>query len=289
MAYGHVPAPTKTNKLQARLYTLPSRAITTERVSIVAWPIDCVNKTSSSSNSSTSIIPPALEDRLRQVFNDELEKGVTYPQRGPMSEAEFKGYFLSYDLIVGVLLSEQQTKTLAKVADKEATDAQIPRTGIQVDIPQDFFDSVDWEASYGFSYYIKVSNPKEYSLAYELSLTVISLISPVQPNYPGRSSHLCNGGFVVPPSTRGLGLGGIAALSFLYYGPLCGYKGSVFNLVYANNEASVRIWERLGFYRVGKIPNAGLLRTSDGTGEHYVDAWVIHGDFEKLGLEGVKQ
>lgn len=63
----------------------------------------------------------------------------------------------------------------------------------------------------------------------------------------------------------------------------------MFNLVYANNEASVRIWERLGFYRVGKIPKAGLLRTADGKGEEFVDAWVIHGYFEKLGLEGVKR
>lgn len=110
-----------------------------------------------------------------------------------------------------------------------------------------------------------------------------------QPNYPGRSSHLCNAGFVVPPTNRGLGLGGVAALSFLHYGPLCGYKGSIFNLVYANNEASVRIWERLGFTRVGKIPKAGLLRSANGDGEEYIDAWVIHGDFEKLGVEGVKQ
>ena len=106
-----------------------------------------------------------------------------------------------------------------------------------------------------------------------------------QPNYPGRSSHLCNAGFIVPPQSRGLGIGGIAGKSFLYYGPRCGYRGSVFNLVYANNEASVRIWDRLGFYKVGRIPQAGLLRRADGQGEEYVDAWVIHGDFEKLALQ----
>jgi ribosomal protein S18 acetylase RimI-like enzyme len=75
----------------------------------------------------------------------------------------------------------------------------------------------------------------------------------------------------------------VAGRSFLHYGPLAGYRGSVFNLVYANNEASVRIWERLGFTRAGRIPGAGLLRTADGKAEEYVDAWVIYGDFSKLG------
>jgi len=32
----------------------------------------------------------------------------------------------------------------------------------------------------------------------------------IKPNYQGRSSHVCNGGFVVPESSRGLGIGGIA-------------------------------------------------------------------------------
>lgn len=110
---------------------------------------------------------------------------------------------------------------------------------------------------------------------------------PSQPNYPGRSSHLCNAGFIVPPQSRGLGIGGIAGKSFVHYGPLCGYRGSVFNLVYANNEASIRIWERLGFTKVGLIPQAGLLKTANGQEEDYVDAWVIYGDFRKLAKHNV--
>ncbi len=115
-----------------------------------------------------------------------------------------------------------------------------------------------------------------------------------QPNYPGRSSHLCNAGFVVPPSSRGLGVGTLAGRSFLYYGPRLGYLGSVFNLVYDTNQASARIWDRLGFDRVGKIPGAGLMRVgaggaADKSEEHYVDAWVIHGDFSKIAREGLQE
>jgi RimJ/RimL family protein N-acetyltransferase len=49
--------------------------------------------------------------------------------------------------------------------------------------------------------------------------------------------------------------------------------------VYVNNVASVKIWERLGFKRVGNIPGAGRLRKSDGSGEEYVDAAVYWKSF----------
>lgn len=53
----------------------------------------------------------------------------------------------------------------------------------------------------------------------------------------------------------------------------------MFNLVYVNNLASSKIWDRLGFKRVGLIPNAGRLRKADGSGEEYVDAAVYYKSF----------
>lgn len=100
-----------------------------------------------------------------------------------------------------------------------------------------------------------------------------------QPNYPGRSSHLCNAGFVVPSVHRGLRIGSTLGRSYLHYGPRLGYRGSVFNLVYVSNAASVRIWDALGFQRAGLIPGAGRLRRQDGQGDEYVDAIVFHKDF----------
>lgn len=57
-----------------------------------------------------------------------------------------------------------------------------------------------------------------------------------------------------------------------------GYKYSVFNLVYVNNVASVKIWDSLGFKRAGLIPKVGRLKTEDGKGEEYVDAYVYWRD-----------
>ena len=100
----------------------------------------------------------------------------------------------------------------------------------------------------------------------------------VKPNYPGRSSHICNAGFIVPTQSRGLGLGGLLGRSFLTYAPAFGYLASVFNLVYETNQASARIWERLGFQVIGRVPQAGLLRSTDGK-EHYTDALIIYKQF----------
>ena len=67
--------------------------------------------------------------------------------------------------------------------------------------------------------------------------------------------------------------------AYLVFAPLLGYKSSVFNLVFVNNKASLAIWDRLGFTRVGLIPNAGRLKNADG-GEEYWDAAVIYKAFQ---------
>ncbi|KAJ7287221.1 hypothetical protein C8J57DRAFT_1283239 [Mycena rebaudengoi] len=105
----------------------------------------------------------------------------------------------------------------------------------------------------------------------------------VKPNYPGRSSHICNGGFVVPPNHRGRGYGFALAKSYVKNAPALGYQASVFNLVYTNNAASVKLWESLNFKKAGLIPKAGRLRRKDGVGEEYVDAWVFYKSFVEGG------
>ncbi|KDN45891.1 hypothetical protein K437DRAFT_256412 [Tilletiaria anomala UBC 951] len=168
------------------------------------------------------------------------------PQRGPMSDIEFRNYFLAYDVVIGIFVNSTETN------------AEYPRQGTPFDLKSlGPLESAEPSERIGCFYYIK-------------------------PNYPGRSSHLCNAGFVVPPNSRGRGIGSLAGRSFLHVAPRLGYRGSVFNLVYATNEASMRIWDKLGFQRVGRIPSAGLLKTGSGEDEHYVDAHVIYGDFAKI-------
>ncbi|KAN0066457.1 hypothetical protein ACQY0O_000551 [Thecaphora frezii] len=262
MAYGHVPRPatSQASDLKPRLYALPAKVRSAERVAIVCVPFNAEGAKSQSeyeeAKGSLALQPPdQLIELLADTFNAELERGVTYPQRSPMSLEEFRGYFVGYDLIVGFFLPSSALPS-----------ASIPTTGLEVDLGVLSTDiaSLPFATSLAGFYYIK-------------------------PNYPGRSSHICNAGFVVPPTNRGLGLGGVLGQSYLHFGPKAGYRASVFNLVYVNNVASVRIWERLGFTKAGRIPQAGLLKSADGKGEEYVDAWVFYMDFVQPHQNGSRE
>ncbi|KAB8293086.1 hypothetical protein EYC80_007445 [Monilinia laxa] len=52
----------------------------------------------------------------------------------------------------------------------------------------------------------------------------------IKPNYPGRSSHVCNAGFLVTDAARGRGVGRLLGESYLDWAPRLGYTYSVFNL-----------------------------------------------------------
>ena len=102
----------------------------------------------------------------------------------------------------------------------------------------------------------------------------------VKPNYPGRSSHVCNGGFLVTDAARNKGVGRLMGECYLEWAPKLGYTYSVFNLVYETNVASCRIWDALGFKRIGRVKGCGNLRSFP---DEMIDA-IIYG--RDLGPEG---
>ncbi|RDX49289.1 hypothetical protein OH76DRAFT_1403862 [Lentinus brumalis] len=194
---------------------------------------------------------PGLVDYLHRVFADELERGQTYPQEILAGEVysrdQFDAYYFAADVLVAVL---------GLPAQRGVADPLDAEDGSQVSIG--FVEAIGgrtWEECIAGCYYVK-------------------------PNYPGRSSHICNAGFLVPPAHRGCGIGAVLARSYLYYGPALGYEASVFNLVYVNNLASVKLWEALHFTKAGRIPRAGRLKKADGSGEEFVDAWVFYKKFD---------
>lgn len=86
----------------------------------------------------------------------------------------------------------------------------------------------------------------------------------IKSNYAGRCSHVCNGGFIVSHTRRALGLGKILGLQYLKWAPKLGYIYSVFNLVFESNVASWKLWESLGFERIGFIKNSAVLKGESG-------------------------
>lgn len=85
----------------------------------------------------------------------------------------------------------------------------------------------------------------------------------IKSNYPGRCSHVCNGGFIVNHKRRGLGLGRELGEKYLVCAKQLGYVYLVFNLVFETNVASYRLWKRLGFDEIGYIKDAAVLKGHD--------------------------
>ncbi|KAL7539770.1 hypothetical protein ACHAXR_009581 [Thalassiosira sp. AJA248-18] len=102
----------------------------------------------------------------------------------------------------------------------------------------------------------------------------------IKPNFPGRCSHVCNGGFITAPRFRGLGIGRLMGNVFLRAAKDMGYKSSYFNLVFESNVGSVKLWESLGFERVATLENAARL---EGLDDGKLDtAFGYRYDLEKL-------
>ena len=82
----------------------------------------------------------------------------------------------------------------------------------------------------------------------------------VKPNFPGRCSHVCNGGFITKKRFRKQGAGRLMGACFLRLARDLGYTASYFNLVFEANDDSVRLWDGLGFTRVAALPCAAHLK-----------------------------
>jgi len=99
----------------------------------------------------------------------------------------------------------------------------------------------------------------------------------LKPNFPGRSSHICNAGFIVHPAMQGQGIGRWMGEVMLAIAPTIGYTAVMFNLVFATNVASLKIWNSLGFTQIGRIPNAAQLANGE-----LVDAVMLYHSLENV-------
>lgn len=95
----------------------------------------------------------------------------------------------------------------------------------------------------------------------------------VKPNFPGRSSHYANGGFITRKDCRRKGIGLLMGKAYLKVAKCLGYRGAMFNLVYSSNTASIALWKKLKFTPIGTLPGVGNLK-----GLGYVDAQVMYFD-----------
>lgn len=78
----------------------------------------------------------------------------------------------------------------------------------------------------------------------------------IKTNLAGHGSHVCNAGFMVREDQRGQGLGLLMGEHALVQASALGYHAMQFNFVVASNTGAIKLWERLGFETIGRLPEA---------------------------------
>lgn len=75
-------------------------------------------------------------------------------------------------------------------------------------------------------------------------------------NQAGPGGHVCNCGYMVSPEARGKGLATSMCEHSQKTAIELGYKAMQFNLVVETNLGAIRLWRKLGFEIVGRLPKA---------------------------------
>ena len=78
----------------------------------------------------------------------------------------------------------------------------------------------------------------------------------IKPNQPGLGAHVANCGYVVAPRAAGQGVATAMCEHSQAWAVAHGFRAMQFNFVVTTNERAVRLWERLGFAVVGRLPGA---------------------------------
>jgi L-amino acid N-acyltransferase YncA len=87
----------------------------------------------------------------------------------------------------------------------------------------------------------------------------------LHPNNIGRCGHIANSSYAVKSGLRGQRIGELLVRDSLEQARNLGFTILQFNAVVATNTAAIRLYDKLGFHRLGQIP--GGFRLGDGTYE----------------------
>jgi L-amino acid N-acyltransferase YncA len=93
----------------------------------------------------------------------------------------------------------------------------------------------------------------------------------IKSNFSGPGEHVCNCGYMVSSLARGRGLATSMCEHSQEVAKELEYKAMQFNCVATSNEGAVRLWAKLGYDTVGRLPRA-FKHPAQG----YVDALVMY-------------
>lgn len=93
----------------------------------------------------------------------------------------------------------------------------------------------------------------------------------IKTNQVGQGDHVCNCGYMVSSAARGRGIATAMCQHSQNIAKQLGYWAMQFNFVVSSNEGAVRLWKKLGFVAVGRLPKA-FRHPAKG----FVDALVMY-------------
>ena len=93
----------------------------------------------------------------------------------------------------------------------------------------------------------------------------------IKPNHYGPGAHVCNCGYMVASRARGQGIATFMCRHSQTLAQDLGFLAMQFNFVASSNTAAVKLWTKLGFTTVGRLPKAFKHPVLG-----YVDALVLY-------------
>ena len=78
----------------------------------------------------------------------------------------------------------------------------------------------------------------------------------MRPNQSGGGRHVCNCGYMTSTAAMGRGIARRMCRHSLEHARARRYRAMQFNFVVSTNEPAIRLWQRMGFEAVGRLPGA---------------------------------
>ena len=110
-------------------------------------------------------------------------------------------------------------------------------------------------------------------IAYDTDNKEIVGLYILHPNNIGRCGHICNASYAVKKGMRGQHIGEKLVTHCMSKAKELGYKILQFNAVVKSNEQALHLYEKLGFVKLGIIPNGFLMK--DGTYEDIIPHYHV--------------
>ena len=89
----------------------------------------------------------------------------------------------------------------------------------------------------------------------------------------GRCGHICNASFAVKKGYKGKGIGEKLVKNCMEVAKTYGFKILQFNAVVEDNIIALKLYEKLGFIKLGRIPNG--FRRKDGSFSAIIPHYIM--------------